>query len=306
MKKYLVTGGCGFIGLALTKKLIKKSNYVDILDLPQKIKKIKIKSKYIKLIEGDISKKETFKKIKKKYHCVYHLAAQTSTRLSELDPDTDINTNIVGSLNLCNWARIFKPKRVVFTSSMAVYGKIANKIKENSNCSPLSIYGLSKLFAEKIFERLKDEGIKVNIYRLFNAYGPGQDLKNLNQGMFSIYLAQAVKLNKIKITGRLERYRDFVFISDVVDALMLIPKSKKNWIFNIGSGKKIKVRKIIKLILKNLKPKKIKLKITKGFYEDTWGSYANNSLMLTQGWKPKVNIEKGALLTINDALKNKS
>ena len=220
--------------------------------------------------------------------------------------DTDINTNIVGSLNLCNWARIFKPKRVVFTSSMAVYGKIANKIKENSNCSPLSIYGLSKLFAEKIFERLKDEGIKVNIYRLFNAYGPGQDLKNLNQGMFSIYLAQAVKLNKIKITGRLERYRDFVFISDVVDALMLIPKSKKNWIFNIGSGKKIKVRKIIKLILKNLKPKKIKLKITKGFYEDTWGSYANNSLMLTQGWKPKVNIEKGALLTINDALKNKS
>ena len=58
----------------------------------------------------------------------------------------------------------------------------------------------------------------------------GVDLKNLNQGMFSIYLAQAVKSTKIEITGRLERYRDFVFISDVVDALMLIPKSKKNWI----------------------------------------------------------------------------
>ena len=154
MKKYLITGGCGFIGLALAKRLIKKSNHVDILDLPSKINKFQNKSKYIKLIKGDITKKETFKKIKSKYYCVYHLAAQTSSRLSEINPQKDIVTNIIVSHNLCRWAKVFKPKRVVFTSSMAVYGKVANKIKENSACSPLSIYGLSKLFAEKIFETL--------------------------------------------------------------------------------------------------------------------------------------------------------
>jgi len=304
MKKYLITGGCGFIGLALAKKLIKKSNFVDILDLPRQIKKVKINSKFIKLIKGDISNKQTFKKIKKKYDCVYHLAAQTSTRLSETNPHTDINTNVVGTLNLCTWAKIFKPKRIVFTSSMAVYGKIANKVKENSNCNPTSIYGQSKLFSEKMFERLKMLGLNVNIYRLFNVYGPGQDLKNLNQGMFSIYLAQAIQSNKIKITGSLQRYRDFIFISDVVDALIKIPKKQTNWIFNVGSGKKTKVKKIISLILKNLKAKNTKIQILKGFYEDTWGSYADNSLMLRNKWSPKFSIEKGAFLTVQDALKN--
>jgi len=303
MKQYLITGGCGFIGLALAKRLIQNSNFVDILDLPQKAKKIRIKSKFIKLIKGDISNKKIFNKIKKKYDCVYHLAAQTSTRLSETEPRIDIDTNVIGTLNLCNWAKIFKPKRIVFTSSMAVYGKIANKVKENSECNPSSIYGLSKLYSEKILERLRKLGLNVNIYRLFNVYGPGQDLKNLNQGMFSIYLAQAIKSKKIKITGSLNRYRDFVFISDVVDALILPPKNKKIWIFNIGSGKKIKVKKIIKLIQKNLKPKKIRLKVMKGFYEDTWGSYANNSLMFSNNWKPKVSIEKGAQITVSDALK---
>jgi len=304
MKKYLITGGCGFIGLALAKKLAKESNFVDILDLPKKIKKIKLSSKFIKLIPGDVSKKQTFKKIKKRYDCVYHLAAQTSTRLSEINPHYDISTNVVGTLNLSNWAKIFKPRRIVFTSSMAVYGKVANKVKENSFCRPTSIYGQSKLFSEKILERLKLSGFNVNIYRLFNVYGPGQDLKNLNQGMFSIYLAQAIKLNKIKITGSLQRYRDFIFISDVVDALTKSPKNKKDWIFNVGSGKKTKVKKVIKLILKNLKPKNIKIKILKGFYEDTWGSYADNSLMLSNKWSPKFSIEKGAFLTVQDALKN--
>ena len=104
---------------------------------------------------------------------------------------------MVGSLNFCEWAKSKKPKRVVFTSSMSVYGKIANKAKENENCKPISIYGLSKnLYSEKLFERLKKYKIKVTIFRLFNIYGPGQDLKNLYQGMFSIYLAQALK--KIK------------------------------------------------------------------------------------------------------------
>ena len=128
---------------------------------------------------------------------------------------------------------------------------------------------------------------------IFESYPKFNKVKVIDFGCGGGWLVNSLSYhhgNKIEITGRLERYRDFVFISDVVDALMLIPKSKKNWIFYIGSGKKIKVRKIIKLILKNLKPKKIKLKITKGFHEDTWGSYANNSLMLTQGWKPKVNI----------------
>ena len=226
MKRYLITGGCGFIGQHLIKNLLKKKCIIDIIDLPKK--KNFIRSKYINSFKGDISNKNIFKKLNKKYDVAFHLAAQTSGRLSEIDSEKDIYSNIVGSLNFCEWAKLKKPKRVVFTSSMSVYGKIANNAKENENCKPVSIYGLSKLYSEKLFERLKKYKIKVTIFRLFNIYGPGQDLKNLYQGMFSIYLAQALKKNRIEVTGSLNRYRDFVYISDTIDALLINPKKKDN------------------------------------------------------------------------------
>jgi len=237
--------------------------------------------------------------LKKKYTAAFHLAAQTSSRLSEQDYLNDIKTNVIGSNNFCNWAKKNKPERVVFTSSMSVYGKIANKVKENKIPNPSSIYGMSKLYSEKIFERLKNNGVKVIILRLFNIYGPGQDLENLNQGMFSIYLAQALKYNNICVTGSLQRYRDFVFIDDTIKALLINPKKKSNWIMNVGTGKKTKVKEVLNLIKYYLKNKKIKIYIKEPFFEDTWGSYANNARLKSEGWKLDTDLKKGAKITIN-------
>ena len=303
MKRYLITGGCGFIGQHLIKNLLKKKCIIDIIDLPKK--KNLIRSKYINSFKGDISNKNIFKKLNKKYDVAFHLAAQTSGRLSEVDSEKDINSNVVGSLNFCEWAKLKKPKRVVFTSSMSVYGKIANNAKESENCKPVSIYGLSKLYSEKLFERLKKYKIKVTIFRLFNIYGPGQDLKNLYQGMFSIYLAQALKKNKIEVTGSLNRYRDFVYISDTINALLINPKKKKNWLMNLGLGKKYKVKNVIDIILRELNNKKIKIIEKNSFSEDTFGSYANNSKLRSEGWRPKYNLMMGASKTINEIEKKK-
>tara|TARA_Y100000996_G_C22511001_1_gene638386 strand:+ start:91 stop:1002 length:912 start_codon:yes stop_codon:yes gene_type:complete len=303
MKRYLITGGCGFIGQHLIKNLLKKKCIIDIIDLPKK--KNFIRSKYINSFKGDISNKNIFKKLNKKYDVAFHLAAQTSGRLSEIDSEKDIYSNVVGSLNFCEWAKLKKPKRVVFTSSMSVYGKIANNAKENENCKPVSIYGLSKLYSEKLFERLKKYKIKVTIFRLFNIYGPGQDLKNLYQGMFSIYLAQALKKNRIEVTGSLNRYRDFVYISDTIDALLINPKKKDNWLMNLGLGKKYKVKNVIDIILRELNNKKIKIIERNSFIEDTLGSYANNSKLRSEGWRPKYNLEMGARKTIYEIKKKK-
>ena len=177
--------------------------------------------------------------------------------------------------------------------------------KENENCKPVSIYGLSKLYSEKLFERLKKYKIKVTIFRLFNIYGPGQDLKNLYQGMFSIYLAQALKKNRIEVTGSLNRYRDFVYISDTIDALLINPKKKDNWLMNLGLGKKYKVKNVIDIILRELNNKKIKIIERNSFIEDTLGSYANNSKLRSEGWRPKYNLKMGARKTIYEIKKKK-
>ena len=303
MKNYLITGGCGFIGQHLAGELIKSKCNVDIIDLPGKNKN-KIKSKFIRYFSGDIANKKFFRKFKKKYDIAFHLAAQTSSRLSELDYLKDIKTNIIGSYNFCEWSRKNKPRRVVFTSSMSVYGKIANKVHEEKVCDPKSIYGMSKLYSEKIFERLKNYGIKVTVFRLFNIYGPGQDMENLDQGMFSIYLAQAIKNNKINITGSLNRYRDFVYINDTVKALLINPKKSKNWVMNLGTGRKTKVKDIINLIKDSLSPRKIKINVKKAYFEDTWGSYANISKLKSEGWSPDIKLKKGSALTIREVLKS--
>ena len=188
---------------------------------------------------------------------------------------------------------------------MSVYGKVANNVQEEKICNPQSIYGLSKFYSEKIFQRLKDNKIKVTIFRLFNVYGPGQDLKNLNQGMFSIYLSQALKKNSISVTGSLNRYRDFVYIDDTVSALLINPRNKRNWIMNLGTGRKILVKDVIKLIKKELGLKNIKIKIKKSYAEDTWGTYANISKLKSEGWTPKFNLAKGAKLTIYEETKKK-
>ena len=102
---------------------------------------------------------------------------------------------------------------------MSVYGENAENVKETDDCKPVSFYGISKLAGEKILLKLKAYKIKIFIFRLFNVYGPGQNYKNLLQGMLSIYLAQAYKTKKVKVTGSLKRFRDFVFIDDVVNIL---------------------------------------------------------------------------------------
>tara|TARA_Y100000590_G_scaffold461217_1_gene622280 strand:- start:2888 stop:3811 length:924 start_codon:yes stop_codon:yes gene_type:complete len=303
MKNYLITGGCGFIGQHLANELIKSKCNIDIIDLPGKNKN-KIRSRFIKYFSGDIAKSKIFRKFKKKYDVAFHLAAQTSSRLSELDYLKDIKTNIIGSYNFCEWSKKTKPRRVVFTSSMSVYGKIANNVHEDRVCDPKSVYGMSKLYSEKIFERLKDHGIKVTVFRLFNIYGPGQDMKNLNQGMFSIYLAQAIKNNKINITGSLNRYRDFVYIADTVKALLINPKKNKNWLMNLGTGRKTKVKDVIKIIKDLLLPKKIKVNVKETYFEDTWGSYANVSKLKSEGWSADTKLKKGSELTIKEVLKS--
>ena len=293
----LITGGAGFIGINLLKKIHKKHK-IYIFDLKNKIiKEKKILKKYNCIsISGDIRVKKTFHRIKSRIDTVYHFAALCSTEMAEKYPKNCLETNVVGTKNLIDWCKKKYVKKIIFTSSMAVYGKVSKNIKENAKTKPISTYGKSKLLGERILANNKNK-IKVVIFRLFNVYGPGQDFSNQKQGMLSIYLSKILKCKKVFIKGSLNRFRDFVYIDDVISALKI---NVESGIYNIGLGKPYKVIDLIKLLFKYTqikfnKKNIIRLQKHRG---DTWGSYSNIQKMKKNGWFPKTSLNAGIKKTI--------
>jgi UDP-glucose 4-epimerase len=134
------------------------------------------------------------------------------------DPVADLHKNTVSTLNLIQYAISVGVQRFVYASSMSVYGNVPDApIAEDEHVAPLSCYGVGKLAAENYLAVFAKQLSSVNM-RMFNVYGPGQDMSNLRQGMVSIYLAQALANKHIVVKGSLERFRDFIFIDDVVEA----------------------------------------------------------------------------------------
>jgi len=294
MHNILITGGAGFIGTALATKLKTLGHDITIIDLESKFTFIHDDFTKYNL---DIREYKNFKLLEnKKYDYIFHLAAQTSSAISQEEPALDVDTNVKGTMNICNFARVCQAKKIIFTSSMATYGNKKGKIKEIDIQEPLSNYGVSKVAGEFYLNMFKQFGIENTIFRLFNVYGPGQDMSNLRQGMASIFMAQSIMSNTIKVTGSFERYRDFVYVDDVVDALIMgMDENLNSQVFNVGSGKATTVRELIDLIIDiNDKPNDSFEIINIGSHEgDQFGSISDSSKLLSLGWNPKVKIEDG-------------
>ena len=124
---------------------------------------------------------------------------------------------------------------------MSIYGENSINASEKSATDPISFYGISKLAGEKILLKLDKKKTKLVILRLYNVYGPGQDFNNFKQGMLSIYLSQIYKFKKVNITGSVKRFRDFIYIDDVIEILgkFVTSKVKSHIIYNMGTGKKL-------------------------------------------------------------------
>lgn len=301
-KKILITGGAGFIGFNLYLKL-SKENDIYILDFKKKIKEKPFK-KNCKFIYGDISNKNTFNfLIKKKiiFDYVYHLAAETSTFLAEQQPSKCFKTNVLGTMNLYEFCSKVKPRNVIFSSSMAIYGKNSLRTSEKSVPKPISFYGLSKLNGEKILLNLKKKNINVKIFRIFNAYGIFQDYNNSYQGMLSIYLSQIQRNSIVKVTGSLSRSRDFIYIDDIISAFInsKIINYRLADVFNLGSGLETKVSSLLKILFEETN-KDYKVNVEDKHSGDTNNSCANINLLSKVGWKNKIPLKKGIKKVIKD------
>ncbi len=251
MKRVLITGVAGFIGSHLAKRFIHEGYKVFGIDNLSN-GKIENVPPEVEFLNIDLSVNSEIEKIPLKCDIIAHLAGQSSGEISYHEPIIDLNKNTISTLNLIKYGIENKVEKILYASSMSVYGDIKSNnegVLESQYLLPKSCYGLSKLSSEK-YLRIYENKIPFVSLRMFNVYGPGQDLNNLKQGMVSIYLAQAIKSSKIIIKGSLSRFRDFIFIDDVVEAWFRAAVFSEviNQEINIGTGIKTTVNDLTKKI----------------------------------------------------------
>lgn len=249
-------------------------------------------------IKGDISSPVLYKELSRyKFNGIFHLAAQSSGEISHERPELDLLTNAYGTFLLLQWAKKQGIKRFLYASSMAIYGNV-NKlpVTESQSCNPLSFYGITKLAAENYVHHFAHNGLNATAFRLFSVYGPGQDMTNMKQGMASIYMAYILNNKPIWVKGSKDRFRDFIYIDDVVDAWVKAIDNSKTFdeVYNLATGKKTCVWELVDEEIKVFGYKKYPV-IYKGTTPaDQFGLYADISKISKDlNWQPRYGLSEG-------------
>ena len=285
MKKILVTGGAGFIGAHITQKLINLGYKVLVVDNLSTVGGIPYINPKCKFIKGDITNATVIKKIENwRPNIIFHLAAQSGGESAYDNPKIDYLSNGYGTYMIAELAKKLKVKQLIYSSSVAVYGsKINEEINEKSSTNPDSIYGVSKFTGEMFIKQvLKKTKVKTVILRVFNTYGPGENLNFLKKGMISIYSYYLWRNKPIIVKGSLNRFRNFQYIDDVANIFVQTLRNKnlkKNEIINLTTGRITRIKDLLKiLILENSKKKvkKSKIIIRKNTKGDSFGWNASN------------------------------
>lgn len=300
--KSLVTGVAGFIGSHLAEKLVKEGHDVVGIDVfaPYYSKELKkdnikklLKNKKFTFIQEDILKTD-LKKLLKNIDLVFHLAAQAGVRASWGKYfKVYIDNNIYATQLLLETAKeCRKLKKIIFASSSSIYGDTKDlPIREDTLPVPVSPYGVTKLAAEKLCSLYwKNYKVPAVSLRFFSVYGPRQrpDMA------FNIFTRNIIQGKTINVFNEGNQTRDFTFVSDIVNGIVLsLKEGVEGGVFNLGGGNRVSLMKVIKIIESILKIKaKIKMDAAqKGDVKDTWADISKAKRILK--YNPQVNIEEG-------------
>ena len=291
-KKILILGGTGFIGYHLAKEALKKGFKVISLSKNKPVKKRYLEK--VKYIIADIANKNLInKKIKENFDYVVNLAGY----VDHLDKINTFKSHYLGCKNISNFFLKKKIKRFIQVSSSMEYGLARSPQRENFKCEPKSVYGRAKFLSTQYLLNLyKKNKFPVTIVRLYQIFGPYQDLNR-----FIPVVINSCKDNKDFPCSHGRQYRDFLYIDDLIDAIFLILRNPKatGEIFNVGSGKPLKIRNIIKKILSYYKSGKPQFGAIKLRKEEQMKIYPDIfKVQITLNWKPKINFLDGLKKTI--------
>ena len=299
MNKYIITGGCGFIGSHLVEHFLRKNQEVIVLDKRGKrfeknwLKNFKHKN--LKIILDDIRNSNRLDNLVKKCSQVIHLAAAISIPHSYLYPREHVSINILGTLNVLESCKKYN-KSCIITSTSETYGSGKYfPIDEEHPLNAQSPYAATKISADQLaLSYYNSFGLKVKIIRPFNCFGPRQSTRAVIPTM----ILQLIKNSKEIKIGNVNTFRDYTYVEDLCKAFWLLSNSKKGFgkIFNIGSNKTHKIKDIFKS-LKQISGANSKIKIEKKRVRPLKSEVNklhcdNRNFLKLFNWKPKRFEEK--------------
>lgn len=249
--RFLVTGGAGFLGAALSNRLHGDGHQVRVIDDLSAGDPAQLEDDIL-FTRGDVSDRPKLWTLLQDVDCVYHLAARVLVSESILYPRRYNEVNVGGTVSVMEAMRDAGVRRVVFTSSGAVYGEQAEQpVREDHRPNPQSPYAVSKLAGEYYVRTIGALwGIETVILRIFNAYGPGQRLPPSHPPVVPRFLKQAQHGGSLVIFGGGGQTRDFVYVDDVVEALVAASTASEvdRRIINVGSGRETSINELASLV----------------------------------------------------------
>lgn len=305
--KILITGGAGFVGSHLCDRYTKNGDTVLCLDnfMNGNLSNVRhlLNNRNFKLINGNILDFDMLEKIMRGVDAVFHLAAQIHVDRSIVEPKLTYETNVLGTQNILEVARMYDVNKIVYASSSEVYGSTQYAPMDEKH--PLNAphpYGASKIAADRLcYSYIQTYGMNICIMRPFNLYGPRQ--KDFGYGgAISLFVKRVLNNTPPIIYGDGKQTRDYTYVEDIVDAYDIILNYEKqiNEPINFGTGKEISIKDLANLVIKlcdkdvNMKP--VHVDARPG---EVQRLIADISEAKKIGWEPKFTIDNGLEKFIN-------
>ena len=294
----IVTGGHGFIGRRLINALLADNIAVTIIEHPSSPAPPDLR--YIPTIYVDITNADDMRCVElDEAQAVLHLAGQSSGPRSFEEPELDIRLNILGTLNVIDACRKNNIPEVIFASSFVIYGDISGEggVPEDTIANPKSVYATSKHACELLLKNYAEpHNIRWKAMRMFNVYGPGQNIERSDQGIAGIFMRMVRDEDVIEVKGALNRFRDLVYIDDVVNAWMAALRwDGGNQALNVCSGTKTTIEELINELIavskRPIAPEIREVGATPGDIMGCFGSLDRSEQ--TTGYKPLTPLRQG-------------
>ncbi len=317
--RWLITGGCGFIGTSLIRRILveNKNTQITVLDnlsvgtrddlaqvctfkevLPLEL----TNAVDVRLIVGDIRKPEVVEQCTKGIDCIVHLAANTGVTPSVEHPRGDMERNVIGTFNVLEAARLHGVKKFIFASSGAPVGEVEPPIHEELAPHPVSPYGASKLAGEGYCSAyFRTFGIETVALRFGNVYGPGSNHKN---SVVAKFIRQAVNGETPEVYGDGNQTRDFIYIDDLVRAILRAASISGigGEIFQIATNAETTVKELVEKLLPILSRsgyREVQVRYTTPRRGDVRRNFSDTSKAWGMlGWKAEVELVKGLRRTV--------
>jgi len=309
-RKVLITGGLGFLGSNLAVRLVESGAQVTVIDNlnplyggnPFNVAEV---ADRIEVVVDDVRNLTILGRLIEKADTMFHLAAQVSYIDSLAMPYEDLDLNAKATLGMLECCRTLNPRlRILFSSSRMTYGRVEGElISETCATNPLSLYGIHKLTAEKyLLMYFKDFGIPTTILRLTNPYGPRQQIKHSKYSLVGWFVRQAMAGNVIKIFGDGGQLRDYVFVDDVVSAMLRCAEtpSAVGEVINVGSGHSTRFRDMVASVIRCVNRGKMEFVPWPEDYErvETGDiSVDVSKLKSLTCWQPRYTLDEGVQTT---------